>query len=165
VVLTNGAEQALFGNVVMLRLLELLFDLPPAIDALLPPALTSAAQGWSDLQAQLGSVDPAAVTPYLGHYANPDLGEVTLALREEVLIFAASGFSSELRPQIDADGTVVDYRFVDPPIARYTPSLTVTLQEGADGGPQLALTTPGDVGEGELVYPFAPVGATATPAP
>ena len=165
VVLTNGAEQALFGNVVMLRLLELLFDLPPAIDALVPPALASAAQGWSDLQAQLGPVDPAAVTPYLGRHTNPDLGEVTLALREGALDFAASGFRSELRPQIDADGTVVGYRFVDPPVARYTPSLTVTFPEGADGTPQLALTTPGDFGEGELVYPFAPVGAAATPEP
>ncbi|MDQ3442982.1 MAG: serine hydrolase, partial [Chloroflexota bacterium] len=99
VVLTNGAEQALFGNVVMLRLLELLFDLPPAIDALLPPALASAAQGWSDLQAQLGPVDPAAVTPYLGRHANPDLGEVTLALREEVLIFAASGSAPSSVPR------------------------------------------------------------------
>ncbi len=165
VVLTNGAEQALFGNVVMLRLLELVFDLPPMIDELLPPALASVAQGWSDFQDQLGAVDPALVTPYLGHHANPYLGEVTLALREEVLIFAASGFSSELRPQIDADGTVIAYRFVDPPVARYTPSLIVTFQEGADGRPQLALTTPGDFGEGELVYPFAPVGATATPEP
>jgi CubicO group peptidase (beta-lactamase class C family) len=164
VILTNGAEQSLFGNVVMLRLLELLFDLPPAIDGMLPPILANAAQGWSDLEAQLGVIDPAAVTPYLGRYANPDLGEVTLALREGELFFAAGGFRSAIRPQVDADGAVAGYRFVDPPVARYTPSLTVTLQEGADSGPQLVLTTPGDFGEGELVYSFAPVGAAATPA-
>ncbi len=105
------------------------------------------------------------MTPYLGRYANPDLGEVTLALREGELVFAAGGFRSGLRPRLDADGTVVDYRFVDPPVARYTPPLTVTFPEGADGRSPMALTTPGDFGEGELVYPFAPVGATATPAP
>ncbi len=162
VILTNGAEQALFGNVVMLRLLELLFDLPPTIDALVPPALAGVAQVWSDLQAQLGPIDQEAVTPYLGRHANPDLGEVTLALREGALVLDASGFRSEIRPQMDEDGSIVGYRFVDPPIAHYTPSLTVTLQEGADRGPQVALTTAGDVGEGELVYPFAPVEATAS---
>jgi hypothetical protein len=50
-------------------------------------------------------------------------------------------------------------------VARYTPPLTVTFSEGADGRPHVLLTTPGDFGEGELVYPFAPVGAAATPAP
>ncbi len=165
VVLTNGAEQALFGNVVMLRLLELLFDLPPTIDALLPPVLAGAARAWSDLQAQLGPIDPAAVTPYLGRYTNPDLGEVTLMLREGELIFAAGGFHSELRPQLDADGTVIDYRFIDPPVARYSPPLMVNFLEGADGQFRIALTTPGDFAEGELVYPFVPVGAAATPAP
>jgi CubicO group peptidase (beta-lactamase class C family) len=165
VVLTNGAEQALFGNVVMLRLLELLFDLPPTIDALLPPVLAGAAQAWSDLQAQLGSIDPAAVTPYLGRYANPDLGEVTLDLQEGKLIFAAGGFHSELRPQLNADGTVIDYRFIDPPVARYSPPLMVNFLEDADGRSHIALTTPGDFAEGELVYPFVPVGAAATPAP
>ncbi len=163
VILTNGAEQALFGNVVMFRLLELLFDLPPTIDALLPSALASAAQGWSDLQAQLGPVDPAAVTPYLGRHANPDLGEVSLALQDGALILAAGGFRSELLPFVETDGTLISYRFIDPPVARYTPSLTVTLQEGANGGPQLALTTPGDFEEGELIYPFTPVGGGATP--
>lgn len=165
VVLTNGAEQALFGNVVMLRLLELLFDLPSWIDTMAAAGLASAAQIWSDLQAQLGPVDPAAVTPYLGRYANPDLGEVTLTLREGELIFAAGGFHSELRPQLDADGKVIDYRFIDPPVARYSPPLTVTLLEGADGLSRIALMTPGDLDEGELVYPFTPVGAAATPAP
>jgi hypothetical protein len=165
VVLTNGAEQGLFGNVVMLRLLELLFDLPPTIDAMVSTAISSADQGWTDLQAQLGAADPAAVTPYLGRYANPDLGEATLALREGVLVFAASGFHSDLQPLVDEDGTVGNYRFVDPPIVRYTPSLTVALEEGADGRPQLVLTTSGDFGEGDLVYPFAPVEAAATPAP
>jgi CubicO group peptidase (beta-lactamase class C family) len=166
VVLTNGAEQSLFNNAVMLRLLELLFDLPPTFDdATVAAIIAGAARGWSDLRAQLGPVDPAAVTPYLGRYANPDLGEVTLALREGELVFAAGGFRSGLRPRLDADGTVVDYRFVDPPVARYTPPLTVTVPGGADGRSRLALTTPGDIGEGELVYPFAPVEAAATPAP
>ena len=77
----------------------------------------------------------------------------------------AGGFRSEIRPWVDEDGIVVGYRFVDPPVARYTPSLTVTFQEGADGRPQLALTTPGDFEEGDLVYPFTPVGAVATPGP
>ena len=165
VVLTNGAEQGLFGNAVMLRLLELLFDLPPVTDSLLPSAFAGVAQAWSDLAAGLGPVDPAVVTSYLGRHVNAALGEVTLSLREGELVFDASGFRSRLRPSVSADGTVTNYRFVDPPVARYTPSLIVTLTESADGQAQLALTTPGDVGEGDLVYAFAPVGAAATTAP
>ncbi|HYJ13765.1 MAG TPA: serine hydrolase domain-containing protein [Thermomicrobiales bacterium] len=156
VVLTNGAEQGLFGNVVMLRLLEIVFDLPPRIDDMVSSALPGAASSWSDLLAQLGPVDPEVVTPHLGHYANPDLGEMKLALHEGALIFSASGFTSEIRPQMDASGAVVDYRFIDPPVAHYTPSLILTLAEDANGQPQPELRTPGDFEEGELVYPFAP---------
>ncbi|MGI8486609.1 MAG: serine hydrolase domain-containing protein [Thermomicrobiales bacterium] len=167
VILTNGAEQSLFNSAVMLRLLELLFDLPPVIDTLLPSALASAMQQWADLRAQLGPVDPAVVTPYLGHYANSDLGEITLTLQEGKLVFKAGGFHSELRAQLGADGTVIDYRFVDPPVVRYTPLLTVSLTKDANGQPRPALMTPGDIGEGELVYPFISIGAVntvATPA-
>ena len=165
VVLTNGAEQGAFASFLTLRLLELLFDLPPVIDTLLPSAFAGTAQGWSDLEAGLGPVDPAVVTPYLGRHVNAALGEVTLSLREGELVFDASGFSSRIRPSVSADGTVTNYRFVDPPVARYTPSLIVTLTESADGQAQLALTTPGDVGEGDLVYVFTPVNSVATLTP
>ena len=129
------------------------------------PGLAAAAQARATLLAQLGQVDPAAVTPYLGRWANPDLGEATLTLREDKLNFAAGGSRSELRPQVGAGGTVTSYLFVDAPLGDFAQELTVTLEQDANGGPQAVVTLLAAPGEAELVYPFEPVGAVATPAP
>jgi hypothetical protein len=165
-VLTNGAVgvTSSFTNAVSFRLLELLFDQPAANDAAQAPRLAAAAAARDELLAQLGPVDPAAVTPYLGRYTNPDLGEVTLALREGKLVFDIDEHRSELRPLIGADGTVTDYLPVDPPLASFPPELPVVLEQNASGEPRLVLTAKGGPGETDLIYPFAPVGAT-TPAP
>jgi hypothetical protein len=149
----------------MLRLFELLFDLPPAIDAMVTTITARATENWSDLESQLGRVDPAVVAPYLGSYLNPELGKATLALSEGDLVFSASGFHSRLRPLLDATGTVTSYHFVDPPVARYTPPLTLVFPEDADRQSPMALTTSGDYGEGELFYPFGLVEPASTPAP
>jgi hypothetical protein len=50
-------------------------------------------------------------------------------------------------------------------LSGFPPQLTLTLTSSADGRPHLVLTAPGDPGEPDLVYRFAPVGATATPPP
>jgi hypothetical protein len=43
------------------------------------------------------------VTPFLGHYANADLGDLTLALRAGTLLLTVGGFQSALRPWLAAD--------------------------------------------------------------
>jgi hypothetical protein len=167
VVLTNAAPGTA-GPVILgvtFRLLELLFDQPPTIDAVLAPGLAAAAQGRADLLAQLGEVDPATVTPYLGPYVNPDLGEATLALRAGKLVFDTGAFRAELRPQLAADGAVIAYLPVDPPLAGFPPQMTFSFEQDATGGSRLVLTIPADPGEAALVYVYEPVGAVATPAP
>jgi CubicO group peptidase (beta-lactamase class C family) len=108
VTLTNRSGNT-FPYAVQFRLLELLFDQPAAFDALLTTSLESGAAGRADLLADLGEIDPAGVTPYLGRYANPDLGEVTLSLREDVLTLEAGSVRSQLLPRIDDDGAVTEY--------------------------------------------------------
>jgi CubicO group peptidase (beta-lactamase class C family) len=168
VILTNGTGVAgQFTNAVQMRLLELLFDQPAATDARLTSFLTAADQQRAELLAHLGQVDPAVVTPFLGHYANADLGDLTLTLRAGTLLLTVGAFQSALRPQRDADASVTAYLPVDPPFGEggISPTpMTISLQRGADGRRQVLLTTEGDDGT-DLVYVYEPVGAAATPAP
>jgi Beta-lactamase len=168
VILTNGTGVAgQFTNAVQMRLLELLFDQPAATDARLTSFLTAADQQRAELLAHLGQVDPAVANPFLGHYTNADLGDLTLALRAGTLLLTVGGFRSALRPQRDADAPVTAYLPVDPPFGEggLSPTpMTIGLQLGADGRRQVVLTIGGDDGK-DLVYVYEPVGATATPAP
>jgi CubicO group peptidase (beta-lactamase class C family) len=166
VLLTNASlgVAGQFNIAVTLRLLELLFDLPAAIDATVTSGLAAAAPAQADLLAHLGQVDPAVVTPYLGRWTNPDLGEATLTLREGTLDFAAGGIRSALRPQVGADGSVAGYLFGDAPLGDFAQELRVTLQPDATGAPRLVLTAKDDDGN-DLVYRYEGGGAAATPAP
>ncbi len=167
VVLTNGTPGAAgpMTYAVTFRLLELLFDQPAAFDAERAPALAAAAQAQADFLAQLGQIDPEAVAPYLGQYANPDLGPVTLALDDGVLRFEAGGMRSDVRPMLNDDGTVAGYVLLDPPLGGFPPSVTLTLEEGADDQPQIVATAPVDRGEADLVYTFDRVETPGTPTP
>jgi hypothetical protein len=167
VVLTNAAPGTAgpLTLAVTFRLLELLFDQPATFDAAMAPGLAAAAQGRADLLSHLGEVDPATVTPFLGRYANPDLGKVTLALWAGKLVCDAGAFRTELRPRLNADGAVVDYLPVDAPLAGFPPQMTFTLEQDATRGPRVVLTIPADPGEADLVYAYEPVAAAATPAP
>jgi CubicO group peptidase (beta-lactamase class C family) len=165
VVLTNGSGNAAqLTYAIVFRLLELVFDQPEWFDALLAARLAGAAAGRDELLAQLGQVDPAAVTPFLGRYVNPDLGDMTLTFPAGQLIFEADGMRSELRPQLDAAGTVAGYLMVDPPLGGFPPQLTITLEEAGDR-PHIVITVPADLGAPDLVYPYEPVAAAATPSP
>ncbi|MCC6314345.1 MAG: hypothetical protein IT337_10070, partial [Thermomicrobiales bacterium] len=146
--------------------LELLFDLPATIDAVQAagPA-AAAAQARDALLSQLGTVDPALVAPFLGRYANPALGEMTLALRDGALVFDAGSVRSAMRPQLGADGAVIAYLFVDPPLGGFPPELTVSLTRDAAGRPQPVLTAATGPGEAAEVYAYEPVAAGATPTP
>ena len=168
VILTNGTGVAgQFTNAVHLRLLELLFDQPAATDARLTSFLTAADQQRAELLTQLGQVDPAVATPFLGHYANADLGELTLALRAGTLLVTVGGFQSALRPRRDAGAPMTAYVPVDPPFCEggLSPTpMTFGLQLAPDGRRQVMLTTEDDDGK-DLVYVYESVGAAGTPAP
>jgi hypothetical protein len=165
VVLTNrngtGAKLAFAAQ---FRLFELLFAQPATIDAILEAVISGEAAGRADLLAHLGQVDPAAVTPYLGRYANPDLGAMTLALRAGTLVFDTGAERSELRPRLDASGAVTDYVFVDPPRGTNPPQMHVALESDGDNQPRVVLTALADPGEADLVYRYELIEA-ATPTP
>jgi hypothetical protein len=164
VTLTNASGTAgPFMYAVQFRLLELLFDQPATFDTLLAASLTSAAEGRADLLTHLGEIDPAAVTPFLGRYANPELGEVALLLQEDALIWEAGAIRSQLLPRVD-DGTVTGYLTVTPPWASNPPEAMLTFEDTGDQ-PRLLMTVRGDPGEEDVIYTFEPIALAATPTP
>ena len=165
VILTNGSGTAgPFTYAVQFRLFELLFDQPPAFSTLLETSLSSAAAGRADLLAHLGEIDAAAVTPYLGRYVNPALGEATLLLQGDVLIWVAGAIRSRLLPRTGDDGAVTGYLPVTPPWATNPPEAVLTFEEAGDR-PRLVMTVRSDPGEDDVVYLFEAIELAATPVP
>jgi CubicO group peptidase (beta-lactamase class C family) len=165
VILTNRSGTAgPFTYAVQFRLLELLFDQPAAFDALLTAGLAGAAAGRADLLTHLGEIDPAAVTPYLGRYANPDLGEVALLLQGDSLILIAGAVRSQLLPRLADDGAVTDYLPVTPPWASNPPDTVLTFEDAGDQR-RLLMSVRSDPGEADVVYTFEPIELAATPTP
>lgn len=159
VVLTNGsgnAGQMIYA--VVFRLLELLFEQPATMDALVKANLAATASGRADLLATIGQIDPATVTPFLGTYRNPDLGEMTLLLRGDTLTFVSGPYRSSLLPQMAEDGSITDYLIVDPPLSGFPPQGTFVFEQGSDDQPQIVLTVPADAGDPDLVYVYQPIG-------
>jgi hypothetical protein len=157
VVLANAQGTELEVQGVQFRLAELLFDQPAEIEGLVAQGREAFTQRVEAFGSQLGDqVDPAAVTPYLGRYDNPVLGEISLELHEGTLILDGGEVRSELWPQRDEQGGVVGYVATDPPIA----PLPVTVRLGEDGAPSLVIPNPA----GGEEYVFAAVGE-ATPSP
>ncbi|MBW3632754.1 MAG: beta-lactamase family protein [Chloroflexi bacterium] len=162
VILTNNVQAGgPFALAVQFRLFELLFDQPPAFDALMGQFLDAQMGQIADLRAQLRPIDPTAVGLYLGRYVNPALGEVALALRDGRLVFDAGELRSELQPQLDDAGQVA-YVFADPPLAGAP--VPVTLRQGADGRPELVATVQGE-GEETYVFTLLESSGVATPVP
>jgi CubicO group peptidase (beta-lactamase class C family) len=163
VLLTNGGQGAgTFNYAVQFRLFELLFDQSAEFDAMLGPFLEAQTAQLGELRAHLGTVDPAAVAPYLGRYEHPTLGEIEVALRDGKLMLDAGEIRSELRPQLDEAGQVVGYVFVDPPLAGPTP---VTFRQGADGQPEVVAEVPTESGPTTYVFTFVGPDFAATPTP
>jgi hypothetical protein len=168
VILTNGAQSSGFMFAVQYRLFELLFGQAPEVDPLIGQLVEATAAQRAQLRAGLGTVDSAAVAPYVGRYANAALGEVELQLRDGRLVLDAGEIRSELRPTVGAAGETVVYLFVDPPLAGDL--VSVVPRQAAEGRPELAMSAHGELSaQGELAETsvFALMGplAAATPAP
>jgi CubicO group peptidase (beta-lactamase class C family) len=157
VILTNRSGTASpFTYAVQFRLLELVFDQPAAFDTMLATSLAAAAGARSDLLAHLGAIEPAAMTPYLGRYANPNLGEVTISLQGDELTLEAGAIRSQLLPRIDDDGAVTGYIPATPPWASNPPDAVLTFEDTSDQ-PKLVMSVRSDPGEEDVVYEFESV--------
>ena len=158
VILTNGGALAgPFAYAVQFRLFELAFGLEPEFGPLLTELIEQGAAQLAAALADIGPVDPAAVAPFVGRYANPDLGEVELRLEEGRFVLDVGELASELL--VLGDGDV--YLFADPPLAGAP--ITIALSEREAGERELVLTSFED--EEPVTSVLAPVDAAATPPP
>ena len=158
VILTSGTQGAeVLINALPFRLLELLFDQPDEIDPLLQQLLSGGQGGPS-----IGTLDASAVAPYLGTYTNDALGDVTLRMQGDKLIFDAGEVRSGLVPVMDESGKAMGYIFSDSPL--FGAQALVSLAQGDNGKPELVTEV---MGEGAAKYVFTQVkgGAMATPSP
>jgi len=143
-VLTNQYGSIL-NQAVRFRLLELLYQQEAEFDELIQFYIDRTEEALAELNAQIvDSVDPEAVTPYIGVYTNDALGEIIIALdNDDVLTLDAGEFLMELLPKVDEEGKIEAYRSV-------TPGLGGEFQfsEDDDGNPIII------IGEGAYEYIF-----------
>jgi hypothetical protein len=97
------------------------------------------AQQADQLRGRLGQVDPAVVEPWLGRYANEDLGDAVLRMEGDALVFDLGETKSELRPIQDETA----YVCTDPPL--FPELVSLTLGTGADGGPEIVAPSVEDI--------------------
>lgn len=135
--LTPAASYPYFPFAVQFRLFELLFEQPAEIDA---EYAELSARAAARPKLGLGEVDAAAVAPYLGRYANTELGEVRISLRGKRLVLATSDLSTELRPSADTRDPTT-FLLVDPPLSMFSEAGATLGFSGADP-PELTLTIP-----------------------
>ncbi|WP_217349704.1 serine hydrolase, partial [Meiothermus sp. PNK-Is4] len=132
VVLSNAQNANPFTQAVMYRVLELAFGQSAEYDARFRFALETSAKATKEaLEALTGNLDTPTLQPYLRRFRNPDLGELTLSLREGRLFVSVGGFTSQLlfNPK---EGTYVT---VDPPLA----AEELALDRDPSGNPRVRL--------------------------
>ena len=159
VILTNALSLTpiplAFEYAVQFRLFEILFDQPEEFAG----AITAAARSLP----ALGKVDPAAITPYLGRYKDPDLGEVAISVRGGRLILDTGELSSELRPRADEGGGPTVYLLHDPPLSLFSEVYGATLTfTGAPDAQRLTLTIPASVTGPAQTFDFEPIDTGGT---
>lgn len=118
VVLTNGRVTNTFNDHLIYRVFDMLLGQPTDDnDRDFEFGLQQMAKALKEATDTLqGQVDPAVVEPYLGTFAHPALGNITLSLKEGKLWVDAGEFALELRRRVDKDGRV-GYIGVDAPLA------------------------------------------------
>jgi hypothetical protein len=159
VILTNSLSLApiplAFEFAVEIRLFELLFDQPAEFDAQLMAQAEALAA--SRPPPALGTVDPAAMAPYLGRYDSAELGEVSLSLRGDRLVLDAGELSSELRPLADGGAQSV-YLLHDPPLSLFSEAYGATVRfTGGTQAPRMTITVPASITGSEQEFVFTPL--------
>ncbi|HEX5497866.1 MAG TPA: serine hydrolase, partial [Thermomicrobiales bacterium] len=154
VVLTNGGPGAsLFALAAQYRLFESLYGLQPEMGPLATTAFAAQQRLLETYAASLAPVDPSAVTPFLGRYHNPELGDVTVSLHGDDLLLDAGEIRASARRVAGSDPP--RYAFTTRPLDN--PGIALALQTGADGQPHLKITVGAEGGES---YVFERTGGT-----
>jgi CubicO group peptidase (beta-lactamase class C family) len=153
VVLTNGQVTNLFNQAVRSRLLELAFEQPTEFEETVAFAVAETERVREAMAAFVGpTVDSEQAAPFLGSYANPVLGPLSLEMDGGRLVIDAGEFRTQLLPAIGPRARPGGYLTIDPPVAGFS----VILRRD-DGTPELVIIDPASTDE----YVFSP---SASPA-
>ena len=107
VVLTNGDSGYTLTNGVKRRLLEILYDGKPEAAENVASAAKRADEDLAKMRSELDlHLPPAQATPFLGHYANADLGPLTVAYEGDRLVARATSIWSQVAPRRNKDATI-----------------------------------------------------------
>lgn len=148
---------ALVGFAVQYRLFEIVFDQEPAVEEGFVSFLKAVESQQAAVAGMLSTIDPGDLSPFMGKFTHPTLGEVELRLVEGELVLDAGEFRSRLAPLPGIPGLAPQYVMVDPPLNGAPVFVSLASKDGA---PRAVLTLLGDYGQGPLVYPFLPVDPT-----
>ncbi|MCE7989436.1 MAG: class A beta-lactamase-related serine hydrolase [Caldilinea sp. CFX5] len=143
-VLTNAQGVNFVTEAIRYRFLELLYNQEPRYDDYAHYRYEILRQYLGESVNELGTVDMATVTSYLGRYYNEELGTMQLVLAGADLRLVINTLSVELRPQEDADNATGRYVIYSPPLA----GIPVQLTHSETGKPMLVL------GAGVTQYAF-----------
>ncbi len=148
IVLTNAQGTNNFSAAVRMRLLELLYDVPSQIEPNLKFALGLIDEQRAKAAERLsGALDVEAVTPFVGSYSSPVLGNLDMSLVDGKLMADFGEFATAIVPFTDEKGEPDDYVMFDPPLA----GTAIKLQQADDGTPNVV------IGAGLTEYTFTPV--------
>lgn len=129
------------------RLLELVYQQEPQIDATLEFQLELIEEALAELRGSLQvRVEPDKVEPYLGTYTHRALGEVELGWEEDALVLDVGEFQAEIRSRW-GEGGKTTYLTFTPPLA----GVPLELKEDDAGRPVMVL------GVGVVEYTFEKV--------
>jgi CubicO group peptidase (beta-lactamase class C family) len=140
VVITNARASNAFNEAVRFRLLELLYDQPATHDATAAYQAEQFAKSLEDQRRGLSdTLDEDAVLPYLGRFSSPELGTITITLRDGALWLDVGAWTSALKQHVNDRGDV-RYLAVDPP----SEGLPFEFTTDDGGRPVIVLDAPPD---------------------
>ncbi|HLL50323.1 MAG TPA: serine hydrolase domain-containing protein, partial [Thermomicrobiales bacterium] len=122
-IVANQAGVLSFIEAVRGRVLELAFDQPAEGNAGIEFAMEQQRQGLADLAEMIVPLDESAVTPFLGAWEHPALGEVKLELVDGRLTLDAGEFVSEIVVARDDETEEAIYVTSTPPLGGLRVSL------------------------------------------
>jgi hypothetical protein len=154
-ILTNGQGKNLFNAAVRGRFLELAFDQEHEADESVAFSLRQTEEALAEIAASIGPApEEAAISPFLGTYTNPALGEITLSWDGERLILDGGEIVGEVRTATGEMARSGDYVLTEGPFLGMSINLNQT-----DAGPEVEFADPTQTTQ----YVFIAVGALASP--
>ena len=141
VVLSNAQGTNAFNSAVRERLFELVFEQNPEADKQATFSFGELAKELEKVSKNLRPLDMAVLRPYFGSYQNDALGEVSLRLDGDTVVFGSGEFNTPLVAETEKGD--VRYLLNGPPITGAEIKLT-----GKPDAPTLTF------GEGAVKYVF-----------